>query len=202
MTTPNYSFWCFVGCLPEAIWDLIQLGTWMFKSAPKRRKGARSMSFRESHPRLFFLGIALNAILIFALPLGFYLALHHPAINAAGSAPTGTNPTPPAPATVPPAHTSPPTPVGQKQPHLAKPHKQTASSTPPTQTTETPLNPTPGTTYEQHCKGSACAQGPGSQATYNQYGALKLMMTDTQESAVCEAMTRFNGTQISVDAES
>ncbi len=31
--------------------------------------------------------------------------------------------------------------------------------------------PTTQTTYEQKCEGSACAQGPGSQATFNQYSA-------------------------------
>ncbi len=34
-------------------------------------------------------------------------------------------------------------------------------------------NQQPSPTYEQKCQGSACAQGPNSQATYNQYGASK-----------------------------
>jgi hypothetical protein len=52
-------------------------------------------------------------------------------------------------------------------------------------------------TYEQKCEGSACAQGPGSQATYNQYGAPKMVMTVTQRRAVSDAMKPYAGIEVS-----
>jgi len=41
--------------------------------------------------------------------------------------------------------------------------------------------PTQPPTYQQDCTGSACAQGPGSQATYNQYGAAEPKITATAQ---------------------
>ena len=52
--------------------------------------------------------------------------------------------------------------------------------------------------YEQKCEGSACAQGPGSQATFNQYGAPKLVMTDAQRDAISENMKPFGGSKVRV----
>jgi hypothetical protein len=58
--------------------------------------------------------------------------------------------------------------------------------------------PAKSSTYDQHCVGSACAQGPGSTANYNQYGAPKLMLTDAQENAVLDAMKPFANMGFSV----
>jgi hypothetical protein len=50
----------------------------------------------------------------------------------------------------------------------------------------------------QICVGSACAQGAGSQATYNQFGAPKLVMTDAQRDAIRDAMKPFAGGKVNI----
>jgi hypothetical protein len=70
-----------------------------------------------------------------------------------------------------------------------KQHKQeSATAIPPPAPTShpavTPVQTPPSQpTYQQNCTGSACAQGPGSQATYNQYAAPQPLpkVTFTQE---------------------
>lgn len=53
--------------------------------------------------------------------------------------------------------------------------------------------------YEsQTCVGSACAQGPGSRATFNQFGPPKLEMTSVQRAAISVAMEQYAGTTIRV----
>lgn len=54
-------------------------------------------------------------------------------------------------------------------------------------------------TYKQECNGSACAQGPGSQATYNQFGANKLQMAGNESTAICSAMKPFAGTRVELE---
>lgn len=56
----------------------------------------------------------------------------------------------------------------------------------------------PPLTYQQNCQGSACAQGTGSQATYNQYGPPKLAISDAQAAAIRDAMKPFSGIKITV----
>jgi len=77
----NNPFWYFAVCVPGAVWDSIQLFRFfmrLFQGGQKKRRGAKHMPFRESHPRLFFLTVTLNAILIVALPVGFWLVFHPP----------------------------------------------------------------------------------------------------------------------------
>ena len=54
-------------------------------------------------------------------------------------------------------------------------------------------------TYEQKCETSACAQGPGSQATFNQYGPAKLTMTQEQQAAVTKAMLPYAGLEFTIE---
>jgi len=57
----------------------------------------------------------------------------------------------------------------------------------------------PPPTYEQKCESSACAQGPNSQATFNEYGAPKLpVITDEQRDAIRDAMRPYAGIKISI----
>lgn len=58
--------------------------------------------------------------------------------------------------------------------------------------------PAPAPTYQQDCKDSACAQGAGSTATYNQYGAPKLVMTDDQSNAIRDAMKPYAGLKFTI----
>lgn len=46
----------------------------------------------------------------------------------------------------------------------------------------------------QTCVGSACAQGPGSQATFNQFGPPRLEMTSAQRETIRDAMKPYAGT--------
>lgn len=91
-TSVNYSLWCFVACIPGFIWDLIQICLWFGGPKKKSAKGAKRMSFRESHPSLFKLFLVLNAVMIVALPLGFYLALHPPKVAGADGPQGGPKP--------------------------------------------------------------------------------------------------------------
>jgi len=50
----------------------------------------------------------------------------------------------------------------------------------------------------QTCIGSACAQGPGSQATFNQYGAPKLLLSDKEHDAITKAMSPYAGKYINI----
>jgi len=43
---------------------------------------------------------------------------------------------------------------------------------------------TPVPTYQQSCVGSACAQGPNSQATFNQFGPVQRHLTEVQKDAL------------------
>jgi hypothetical protein len=89
--TINYSLWCFAGCIPGAIWDLIQLAQWVSQPTSKTRKGARHISFKESHPRLFILYVVLNIVLVVALLLGFWLVFHPSIVKSSDTAQSGTN---------------------------------------------------------------------------------------------------------------
>ena len=73
----------------------------------------------------------------------------------------------------------------------APPIDQTSVSS-NTQTAQAP-------TYEQKCETSACAQGPGSQATYNQYGPAKLTMTQDQQAAITKAMLPYAGLEFTIE---
>jgi len=86
----------------------------------------------------------------------------------------------------------------QKKTQRPSVHSVTAQhiEVPPSLTSQ--ASPTPPVTYEQKCENSACAQGQGSQATFNQYGAPKLMMTDAQIEAISNEMKRYKGAEISV----
>ena len=55
-------------------------------------------------------------------------------------------------------------------------------------------------TYQQQCVGSACAQGPNSSATYNQFGTPKLAMTPKQQAEISKAMKGFAGITVTVQA--
>jgi hypothetical protein len=103
--------------------------------------------------------------------VGFWLVFHPPTVglNSAQQSIGSANPSPqqkpktPSPQALP---TDIPKETG-KQPHRRKASAGSVANLPNTQP-----NPTPAqTTYEQKCDGSACAQGPGSQATFNQYGS-------------------------------
>jgi hypothetical protein len=59
----------------------------------------------------------------------------------------------------------------------AKAHVQAPSDLNPPASQTSPESPSAPITYEQKCEGSACAQGPGSQATFNQYGAPPIKVT-------------------------
>ena len=50
----------------------------------------------------------------------------------------------------------------------------------------------------QTCVGSACAQGPNSQATLNQFGAPKLIMTDSQRDLLRDAMKPYAGIGVDI----
>jgi hypothetical protein len=60
---------------------------------------------------------------------------------------------------------------------------------------QSPAQPTYGS---QTCIGSACAQGPGSQATLNEFGAPKLVMTNDQRDAIRDAMRPFAGMVVEI----
>lgn len=66
---------------------------------------------------------------------------------------------------------------------------------PASRTSQVPAQPP---TYQQNCEGSACAQGPGSQATLNQYGAPKLAMLDWQRDLVRDDMKSFANSEVEI----
>jgi hypothetical protein len=53
-------------------------------------------------------------------------------------------------------------------------------------------------TQEQNCVGSACAQGAGSSAQYNQYGAAKLVISDEQRDQIRDAMVPYAGINVGI----
>lgn len=54
----------------------------------------------------------------------------------------------------------------------------------------------------QFCNGSNCVQGTNyAPMTYNQYGALKLEMTDAQRDSITDAMNKFPGVTVNVACE-
>jgi hypothetical protein len=67
--------------------------------------------------------------------------------------------------------------------------------------TNVPSSNPPPSQYEQKCEGSACAQGPGSTATYNQYGARELKLSSPQGDSIASAMGKFSGMKIYINCE-
>jgi len=94
-------------------------------------------------------------------------------------------------------------PAGSAPPIVTTDSKSTQAKTKtnPTPTVPPRLQNAPPSTYQQKCEGSACAQGPGSQATYNQYGAQKLVMTDSQCDAIRDAMKPYVGKTADIEAD-
>lgn len=196
-TGANYGFWCFAVCVPGALWDLIQLSTWLFCPTERTKKGmVRPMSLRGSHPRLFVIYAILNLIMVAVVPLGFWFVFHPP-VSSAAAQPQPTSfpkspdqPTSAAPQTEkrallagdghqksnPTRRTSKPT--ARPSPPTAAPLGSAATSAPATAPVQQP-------TYQQKCEGSACAQGPGSQATYNQFGVRPREISDPDAFSSC-----------------
>jgi hypothetical protein len=92
--------------------------------------------------------------------------------------------------------------IQSKQPKEHVKRKTASQEAPNTTLPETapaPAQALAQPTYgSQTCVGSACAQGTGSQATYNQYGAPKLLMTDEQRDTIRDAMKPFAGMTVTI----
>jgi hypothetical protein len=83
-------------------------------------------------------------------------------------------PAPPPPQTIQPAPTTKPTEKAKlKTPKEPAPQTPQPQAQPQPQPQTPPQQPTTQPTYQQQCKDSACAQGTGATATYNQYGVKK-----------------------------
>jgi hypothetical protein len=85
-----------------------------------------------------------------------------------------------------------------KPPAIPSPPIATLTNAPAPAPTPSQSLVAPTTYGEQSCVGSACAQGPGSQATLNQYGAPKLSMTDDQRDTIRDAMKPFAGMVVNI----
>ena len=62
-----------------------------------------------------------------------------------------------------------------------------------TKVADLPSNPKTQPTYEQKCEGSACAQGPGSLATLNQYGPRRRELSGNQVETFTNALRGVQG---------
>jgi hypothetical protein len=93
-----------------------------------------------------------------------------------------------------------PSPKQEAPKKKAAARQQATSSGAPTQPHAAPPQSTPNSasqpTYQQQCVGSACAQGDHPTATYNQFGAPKLIMTDAQRDAITSSMKKFSGMKV------
>jgi hypothetical protein len=152
------------------------------------------------HHPVWLMGLIGGCLLTAAL--GFWFVFHPPVTTKAIAAiPTQTSSVPmEQPKTNPLA-----APIPAQSKPKSKPTKAPLSPTPlvpspqnaPIASESTP-SPSQQPTYQQKCEGSACAQGPGSQATYNQYGAPKLVMTDAQGKALYSVARPYAGIQVTV----
>lgn len=166
----------------------------------------RDIGFRKNfheHPALYVIGIVLCCCT--ALGTGMYLAMrpagdqvHHfvrnsPLPQELAQEPAGLTAQPAKPID----RKAPRIPSSEADPKVPVPVPLPASRssaqavprpdiTPPSTSVQQP-------SYQQQCVGSACAQGQGAQATFNQYGAPKLLMTDVQRDAIRDAMKPFAG---------
>jgi hypothetical protein len=105
----------------------------------------------------------------------------------------GSGTIPPAPLAHPPVVVTPKVTIKPVRPTVT-----TTSTTEATTPVPTPAQQNPAPTYQQQCVGSACAQGQGASATYNQYGAPKLVMTDSQRDSICNAMKSDSGLEFTI----
>lgn len=55
--------------------------------------------------------------------------------------------------------------------------------------------------YDQTCVGSACAQGVGANAVFNQYGAKKYYISDEQIGIMADGLKRFSGLTVELMCE-
>lgn len=146
----------------------------------------------HTHPVPYVLAIVVVCCVV--LGTSVYLAVRPPLQHIA-KAPPNPNPVLNPPANNPPSAITPTAKPHNKPP--ATPSAQPSPATPAIPPAESAAQPTYG---QQTCVGNACAQGPGSQATLNQYGAPKLVMTDGQQDAISDAMRPFSGSKIDVTA--
>jgi hypothetical protein len=132
-----------------------------------------------------FMGLILGSFI--TAGIGFWFVFHPPkAQNTAISALPSTSNNLPHPQATP------------KDNREAPPVAQRKQPTRPTTKSLAPLPAPQQPTYEQKCQGSACAQGPNSQAMFNQYGAPKLTITDDQKKAIQDAMTPYAGVRFEI----
>jgi methylmalonyl-CoA mutase cobalamin-binding subunit len=187
-------FYSFLGAVLSGVAGVVYIGT-LFIPWTKSKLEGRLTPFVVKRPGLL-LALVLGCIGLACV--GMWLELHRPPPSVATAppppalpSPQKATPTEARPPAKPKAKPQPPKRAPENVPPVAPPGAEPSVQVPaPTGAAQ------PAPTYGgQTCIGSACAQGPDSQATYNQYGAPKLSMSDAQRDAIRDAMKPYAGMQ-------
>lgn len=173
---------CFVFGIPGNVLAVLHLR----KTLRENREARWGMGNNPASRRHIALPITLVVLASLCLIGGIVFAFYRPAKKAQISEQAVV---PPVPAQTQPIPALPASPGPGSVP--TKPHINKSAAPPPTPSAQNPA-PTYGL---GSCIGSACAQGPGATATYNQYGAPKLNMTDEQRKSITDAMKPYAGTK-------
>lgn len=187
----------FCGCALQGIAAAVYLGKEFWQWVRARRRG--EMKPLIVHHPVWLVGLVAGCLLTAAL--GFWFVFHRPSATIASSQ-----------VSVPSAGVEPknsPTVASSEAPKTAplRPPKpktvsrepaltHTPSAVPSSQPFAQEQSQQP--TYEQKCEGSACAQGPGSQATLNQYGPHARHISPADERQWTACLAAHPGTLISI----
>lgn len=185
MATTLIGVLCFVLAIPGAVHDSVQLHD---------RWRARGMKRPPVWPIVKVVGWV--GLMVFATTVLVSTRKSKKELPSATSRATTH-----APMSLPAIQPSPVMPLHQMPVKPQKPHSVQPLVTPSTSLPEIVKQaPVHQPTYQQQCVGSACAQGPNSKATFNQYGPRKLAISDTQLSAIGSALRPYAGSVVEVTA--